>query len=82
MKSINWSFEMETDTRKSIPNDRSGLDLDVWGDEATMPVAIPKPGESCILQDEDGGCPIGCRKCVEFADQMDLNHGDDGGHGE
>lgn len=57
-----------------MPNDRSGLDPDIWGDEVTTPVcAIPQPGEPCILQDENGCCPIGCRKCIEFAEQMALN---------
>ncbi len=55
-------------------SDRSGLDLDVWGGEVTTPVLIPKPGETCILQNLDGTCPYGCCQCTAFAETMKMIH--------
>ncbi len=68
--------------------DRSVADLDVWGGEQTTPVLIPKPGEPCVLQDEDGRCPDGCQQCLDFAEHwananhiVGATHASPGGHG-
>jgi hypothetical protein len=56
-------------------SDRSGTDIDVWGGEDTVQVLIPQPGEPCILLDDEGKCPTGCRQCLDFAEEMKmLNH--------
>lgn len=51
--------------------DQSGLDVDVWGGDATMPVLIPRSAEDCVAT-ADGQCPPGCRQCLEFAETMGI----------
>ena len=48
------------------------MDIDVWGGEATTLVLIPQPGQPCVLHEEEGRCPAGCRQCQDFTEEMKI----------